>query len=469
MGNFAFDLGTSLVASKLTQGIKNPYLKAFANYGITSAAGSFIKPMIFGAPTVAGAAAGAAPALFTASNAAQLGSSFMQSGGPGVAGTAGTLLTNSGYTTAGSFMGGVQTGLNSSMMGTASAGGSTGAAFAGELVGEVLPYAAAIMYALKGDFKKAATTAAGTYAGMKAGAYLGSFFGPGGTAIGATIGAIVGSFFGSSIGRKPKPAVLRVTSSRGSEVSAVTAWAKDSPPEAWSKFADVILVALLNSANLMQQKSGTALPFTNIGVYVDSQSGISLWLYKEGEATNTSAPPKWSKNFGPIGSFKMGTAIVGMIEFMRDCLKEGKDAITVDKLDKATAELKSKNIQTITSGTLNELKTGGQYDLTKGVGYDAGVPTAPGRTLGGKARNTTGVTATATTMTPAAKNTSSTSLTSSAQTTTLTNSAPVNSVVAVGGKTENDNSMNITNINQMSPMNDPWRQPLYNTGFQLAA
>ena len=470
MGNFAFDLGTSLVASKLTQGIKNPYLKAFANYGITSAAGSFIKPMIFGAPAAAGAAASAAPALFTVGNAAQLGGSFMSGGGPGFAGTAGTLLTNSGYTTAGSFMGGVQTGLNSSMMGTASAGGSTGAAFAGEMVGEVLPYAAAIMYALKGDYKKAATTAVGTYAGMKAGAYLGSFFGPGGTAIGATIGAIVGSFFGSSIGRKPKPAVLRVTSTSGNEVTAVTTFSKDNPPEGWSKFADTLLIALLNSAKLMQQKSGNALPFVNIGVYMDSQSGVTLALYQQGEATNSSQP-KWNKNFGSIENLKMGTAIVGMIEFMRDCLKEGKDAITADKLDKATAELKTKNIQTITSGVIRELQPGGQYDLAKGVGYDRGTPTAADRTV--VARNTKGATtstsSTTAAITTAAKVNTSANLTSSAQTTTLNNGAPINSVVAVGGKTENDNSMNVTNINQMSPMNDPWRQPLYNTGYQLAA
>jgi hypothetical protein len=221
----------------------------------------------------------------------------------------------------------------------------------------------------------------------------------------------------------------------------------------------------------MQQKSGVTLPFVNIGIYVDSQSGISLWLYQEGEATNTSAQPKWSKNFGSIKDFKMGTAIVGMIEYMRDCLKEGKDAITADKLDKATTELKSKNIQTITSGVLSELKAGGQYDLSKGVGYDSGKPTTTGRTIGtATARNTTG-TATNAPVTPAAKATSATSLTSSSteQTTTMNNGAPVNSVVAVGGKTENDNSMTVTNINQMSPMNDPWRQPLYNTGFQLAA
>jgi GH24 family phage-related lysozyme (muramidase) len=467
MGNFAFDLGTSLVASKLTQGIKNPYAKAFANFAVASAANSFIKPMIFGAPTIAGAAASATPSLFTASNASSLGSSFLPSSGTGVAGTAGNILAASGYTQAGSFMSGVQSGMNifSSRGGELGyrAAGETGASAMGELVGEYLPYAASIVKLLQGDVKGAVLTAAGTYIGAEIG------FAVAGPA-GAIVGSILGSIFGGSVGqRTPKPAVLRVTSSSGNEISAVTAWAKDSPPEAWSKFADTILVGLLNSAKLMQQQSGVTLPFVNIGIYVDSQSGISLCLYQEGEATNTSALPKWSKNFGSIKDFKMGTAIVGMIEFMRDCLKEGKDAITADKLDKATAELKTKNIQTITTGVLSELKAGGQYDLTKGVGYNSGTPTSDGRSVGKAKARITGVTTTAATMTPAARNTSAANLTSSAQTTTLNNSAPINSVVAVGGKTENDNSMSITNINQMSPMADQWRQPAFNTGYQLVA
>ena len=473
MGNFAFDLGTSLVANKLTQGIKNPYLKAFANYGITSAAGSFIKRMIFGAPTAAtGAtlATGATPALFTGANMSQLGSSFMSSSGPGFSATAGQMLTNAGYTTAGSFMSGVQTGINTLGTGAPSLAlnsASTGATFAGEVLGEALPYAQAIIFALKGDYKKAATTAAGTYAGSKIGFAVG---GP----VGAAVGAVIGSILGSMVGRKPKPAVLRVTSTSGNEVSAVTAWSKDSPPEAFSKLADLVLSGLLNSAKLMQQQSGVALPFSNIGIYVDSVSGISLNLYQEGEATNSSAPPKWSKNFGSIKDFKLGTAIVGMIEFMRDCLKEGKDAITADKLDQATKDLKSKNIQTLTSGVLNELKPGGQYDLTKGVGYSAGKPAIDGVTLGkatSRDPSKFGISAAnAPAITPGGTNIPAANLTSSAETKTLNNnSAPINSVVAVGGKTDNDNSTNVTNINQMSPMNDPWRQPAYNTSFQLTA
>jgi hypothetical protein len=209
------------------------------------------------------------------------------------------------------------------------------------MVGQALPYTQAIILALQGDLKKAATSAAGTYIGLAI---------SGGNPI---VGAI-GGYLGSLIGRKKKPAVLRITSTSGNEVSAVTAWSKDSPPEAFSKFADLILVALLNSAKLMQQTAGNTLPFSNIGIYVDSVSGVSLCLYQEGEATNTSALPKWSKNFGSVKDFKMGTAIVGMIEYMRDCLKEGKDAITADKLDQATKELKSKNIQALTSGVLTE-------------------------------------------------------------------------------------------------------------------
>jgi hypothetical protein len=71
---------------------------------------------------------------------------------------------------------------------------------------------------------------------------------------------------------------------------------------------------------------------------------------------------------------------------------------------------------------------------------------------------------------PGIKVNTSASLTPSSETTNnMTNSPPINSVVAVGGKTENDNSTTITNINQMSLTSDIWRQPTYNTGFQLVA
>jgi GH24 family phage-related lysozyme (muramidase) len=477
MGNFAFDLGTSLVASKLTQNIKNPYIKAIANFGVSSAANSFIKPMIFGAPGAAGAAA--APSLFSMGNVATLGKSLMPGSAVGFAGTAGNILANSGYTTAGNFMSGVQSGLNLAS-GTAegvgyAASGMTGSLALGESVGKFMgsvapyaPYAAAAIQLLKGDVKGAATTAAFTYAGKA----IGNFFFPGvGGIVGGFIGSIVGGLFGKKKQSRPPPvSIYRVLGVVANEVNGIqtTYTSGAAAPAEWSKFADTILMALFNSAKLMQQMSGKPLPFEHIGIYLHQDNGIQLSLHQPGEPLNNSMT-KWNKNFGPLSSWKAGTGIVSMIEFMRDCLKEGKDAITAEKLDKASADLKSKSIQTITSGVLRELKTGGQYDLAKGVGYDRGTPTATGRTA--VARNTTGATTSTTTaaITSGAKVNTSSNLTSSAQTTTLNNGAPINSVVTVGGKTENDNSMNVTNINQMSPMNDPWRQPSYNTNFQLVA
>jgi GH24 family phage-related lysozyme (muramidase) len=480
MGNFAFDLGTSLVASKLTQNIKNPYIKAIANYGISSAASSFIKPMIFGAPGAAGAAgAAAAPSLFSMGNVATLGKSLMPGSAVGFAGTAGNILANSGYTTAGNFMSGVQSGLNLAS-GTAegvgyAASGMTGSLALGESVGKFMgsvapyaPYAAAAIQLLKGDVKGAATTAAFTYAGKA----IGNFFFPGvGGIVGGFIGSIVGGLFGKKKQSRPPPvSIYRVLGVVANEVNGIqtTYTSGAAAPAEWSKFADTILMALFNSAKLMQQMSGKPLPFEHIGIYLHQDNGIQLSLHQPGEPLNNSMT-KWNKNFGPLSSWKAGTGITSMIEFMRDCLKEGKDAITAEKLDKASADLKSKSIQTITSGVLRELKTGGQYDLAKGVGYDRGTPTATGRTA--VARNTTGATTSTTTaaITSGAKVNTSSNLTSSAQTITSNNGAPINSVVTVGGKTENDNSMNVTNINQMSPLNDPWRQPSYNTNFQLVA
>jgi len=476
MGNFAFDLGTSLVASKLTQNIKNPYIKAIANFGISSAASSFIKPMIFGAPAAAGGAAAATPALFSMGNAAKLGQSLMPSSAVGFAGTAGNILANSGYTTAGNFMTGVQSGLNLAS-GTAegvgyAASGMTGSLATGEAVGKFMgnmapyaPYAAAAIQLLKGDVKGAAVTAAFTYAGKA----IGNFFFPGvGGIVGGFIGSIVGGLFGKKQSKPPPVSIYRVMGVVANEVNGIqtTYTSGAAAPAEWTKFADTILMALFNSAKLMQQVSGKPLPFDHIGIYLHQDNGIQMSLHQPGEPLDNSNT-KWNKNFGPLSSWKAGTGIVGMIEFMRDCLKEGKDAITTDKLDKATTELKSKNIQTITSGVINELKAGGQYDLTKGVGYNRGTA-AVARTV--TARNTAGATtSTNTAITSGAKVNTSTNLTSSAQTTTSNNSAPINSVVTVGGKTENDNSMNVTNINQMSPMADPWRQPSYNTNFQLVA
>ena len=385
MGNFLFDMGTSYVANKLTKNIKNPYVKAFANFGISSAANSFIRPMIFGAPGAAGAAGGAAggaASLFTMDNMGSLASSLMPGSAVGFAGTAGNMLMNSGFTTAGNFMTGVQSGMNAVNAGTnlvsSSAGVSSTSMLAGESIGQFaaqaapyLPYAASVMQLLKGDVKGAAVTAAFTF--------VGNLILPG---IGGAIGSVIGSLIGGGKKKPPPTTIYRVMGTQGNEVGITTTYSTGSPPAEWTKFADSILTALFNSVKLMQQMSNKPLPFENVGIYLHQNEGIQLSLHQAGEPLNNSTT-KWNKWFGKMDAWKPGSGIASMIEFIRDCIKEsvGADTATAAKLDAATQELRNKDIGTLTQGILTELKTGGRYDLSKGVGYDAGKSTT---TAGGK-------------------------------------------------------------------------------------
>jgi hypothetical protein len=503
-------MGTSYAASKLTKNIKNPYLKAIANFGVSSAANSFIRPLIFGAPTAGAAGAAAAgESIFTMSNASQLAQSAMPGSALGFAGTAGNILASGGYTTAGNFMSGVQSGMNLAA-GTAegvgyAASGMGGSLAAGEMAGKIIgnvapyaPYAAAAIQLLKGDVKGAAVTAAFTYAGQA----IGNFLLPGiGGPIGGFVGSIVGGLFGGKK-KPPKTTIYRVMGTSGNDVNITTTYSTGSPPAEWSKFADSILMALFNSVKLMQQMSNKPLPFEHIGIYLHQDDGIQLSLHQAGEPLNNSTT-KWNKWFGKLDAWKPGSGIASMIEFIRDCIKQSADtdSVTASKLDAATQELKNKDIETLTKGVLTELKTGGRYDLSKGVGYDAGKSTtAGGKSTTTKTRvgavgavskssaNTTSTTTTTTTpatpagaiigavqdtlpgligsggimggviagITPAINSmVSSGALTPTPQTQT-TQTTPTNAVVAVGGNSQVDNSTTIINTLASYKLTDPW-------------
>jgi GH24 family phage-related lysozyme (muramidase) len=374
MGNFVFDMGVSYVTNKLTKNIKNPYVKAFANYGLSSAANSFIKPMIFGTP--AAGATGGASSMFTMQNASDLGSSLMPGSAAGFAGTAGNILASGGYTTAGNFMSGFQSGMNLAR-GTAegvgyAASGMGGSLAVGETFGKVfaqaspyLPYTAAILQTLKGDVKGGAITGGLTYLGGIVAPMLG---------LPPFVGQFVGSLLGSVLGGKkkkppPPPALYRVLDISGMDLSFQTTWTQGNVSGEFTKFADSTLTALFNAAKVMRQNTGQELPFTHIGLLLHANDGIKLSLHQPGEALNNSNT-RWSRGFGSLKDFKAGTGISNMITFMRDCLKETADAKTSEKLDKANKELQSKNISTLTKGVLTELKSGGKYDLTKGLGYE---------------------------------------------------------------------------------------------------
>jgi hypothetical protein len=343
----------------------------------------------------------------------------------GFAGTAGNILMNSGYTTAGNFMTGVQSGMNAVNNGaqlvSQTAGGVGGTSMAiGESVGQFaaqaapyLPYTAAAIQLLKGDVKGAAITGGLTYIG----GVIAPFFGMP-PIVGQAIGSIVGSLFGKKK-KPPVTTIYRVMGVSGNDVNINTTYSTGSPPAEWSKFADSILMALFNSVKLMQQMSNKPLPFEHVGIYLHQNDGIQLSLHQAGEPLNNSTT-KWNKWFGKMDAWKPGSGIASMIEFIRDCIKEsvGTDAVTASKLDAATQELKNKDIGTLTQGILTELKTGGRYDLSKGVGYDAG---GKSTTAGGK--STTAKTRVGAVSKSSANTTSSTTTTTTTPATPTSNNA----------------------------------------------
>jgi hypothetical protein len=381
MGNFAFDMGTAIVANKLTQGIKNPYLKAFANFGIAQGANTFLKPLIFGTGTAAGGAAAAStPALFTAGNAADIGGAFMSSApGIGVSGSIGASLTRAGYTTAGDFMTGVQVGMNNFTGASATAtgqmvaetAGTSWAAAAGELAGEVLPYTAAIIKALQGDFVGAATTAAGTYAGAQIGFALG---GPVGAAIGSVIGSIAGSWLGSLFGGgRSSPAyksIQRVVRVGGNNdpTQRVTTSTGNNPPVEFTQFCDSLLTGAFNAAKFIERYSGVTFPFDYIGIYVHQKHGVFLRLFKQGDGLDAGG--RKELNLGGVSNFNVSKAMVAIADFFKTVVSEGKEAADLKKIETASKLVKSKGANALTKDMLRELSPGGKYalDQTKNAG-----------------------------------------------------------------------------------------------------
>jgi hypothetical protein len=369
MGNFAFDLGSSMVANKLTQGIKNPYLKAFANYALVSGANTFVKPMLasalgFGAPGAAGAAGvGAAGAVGTLGS---IGSAFMDTTpGYGVAAATGTALHTAGYTTAGNFMTGVQSGMNvayGSQAGTvASQIGMEGTSFAiGETVGQVLPYTGAIIKALQGDIVGAIGSAAGTYIGSA----IGNFFLPG---IGGIIGGAIGSFIGGFLGGGPSsPAyksiqrVVRVGGNNDPSQRVTTA-SGNGPPVEFTQFTDSLLTGAFNAVKFIEKSSGVTFPYDYVGVYVHQKHGVRLRVFKAG--ADLGGGGNKELDLGGVQNFNASKAMVAIADFIKTCMSESKDAATLKKLDIATKLVKTKGAKALTTDILRELSPGGKYAL----------------------------------------------------------------------------------------------------------
>jgi len=341
LGNFAWDLGTSMVASKLTSGIKNPYMRAFANFALVKGANSFIRPMIFGG---AGGAGGIGAAFASQGGFGGLGSAAAQSfgfgGGEalGLSGYAANMFANMGMPTASNFFAG---------MNAASTAGLTTAGTMGYYANQALPYASSIIRLVQGDVKGAALSAAGTF--------IGNLILPG---IGGFIGGFIGGLFGGGSSRRPTPYVERALRVGGNNDigQKATVASGDNPPEAFTTFADRFLTVAFNTVKLMQQVSGVNPPFAIVGVrcHVDD---LQLRLYEESQAPGQDAP-KWKFSYGKPSDANGGQIAAKMVEDIKGVIQNGKSQQQIDAVQKAADRLKSKTFNNLATGLVTELTSG---------------------------------------------------------------------------------------------------------------
>lgn len=351
--DFAISMGTSFVTNKLTSGIKNPYLKSIANFGLNYAAQKYILPSIFGSAG-GGAAAGGAGAGGLAGLGA-LGTAIQAS----LAGGFTNLAMATGSQLAGTIGASLQYGLNpfgqqAIMLGAQNAG-MAGSFASG--VSNVMPYAGSIIQLLSGDIKGAAISASLTYIG---------------TAIGGPVGGFIGSVLGSVLGKGKKkkiPRYDRVIFLPDQDIAKkVTVVEQNNPSDGVKSFVDAMLNVGFNTALSIYQASKVVPKFRYIYICVDG-GWIKLALPGENWdgnkiTTETLGSSGGTSNFIWVSKLEDSkTSEYYMLQIMRT-IKEAYKTDFKDqpdylkKIDEGYALVASKSAGQLGGGLISNLKYG---------------------------------------------------------------------------------------------------------------
>lgn len=368
--DFAISMGTSFVTNKLTQGIKNPYLKSIANFGLNYAAQKYVLPSIFG--TGSAAAAGAAggslgagaaglgflgslsllPSAFSAAggfggfanavgNSFGLGGSFGITPGASFSQYAASLLGASGFTTGANFFSGMSA---TSFANAGSAFGTAGSL--GYATGQILPYAAAIGQLFQGDIKGAATTAALTYVGTAIG-------GP----IGGAIGSVIGSLFGKKKKRPPPKIIDKVlVVSEKNIANKVVVREENNPSDGQKQLVDAFLNTAFNTAMSIYQVSKINPPFSAIYISIRN-ANLKMALPKtySGGQINEGWVYEVEMEEKKNSSFYM----LEIMRKVRDVYKaESQDPEYLKKIDEGYKLVSNKSAGQLAGGLISNLKYG---------------------------------------------------------------------------------------------------------------
>jgi hypothetical protein len=447
--DFAVSMGTSFVTNKLTEKIKNPYLKSIANFGLNYAAQKYLLPSIFGsAAATAGGAAGAAGGMGGALSLGSLGAGGIIGG---LGATIGGGLTNFATWTGSQALGqlgvGLQYGINpfgqqAAMLAAQNAGLASGV---GAVVGEVLPYAGSLIHLAQGQWVQAATSAAGTYVGSA----IGTAILPGiGTALGGLVGSLLGSVVGGMFGKKKKaPPAKRIDKMIGliemDIAKKVVTVDENGPPDSMRQLADALLNTGFNTAISIYQVSKVMPYFRYIYVsIVNNKLRVAL----PGESYGGGRV-----DGGWVYDVEMSdkkNAQFYMLEVMRKIREEYKSSFKeqddmLKKIDDGYKLVSSKSANQLAGGLISSLKYG-KYAIG-GTEYTMGATSGQAQqsyVLGDRAGRS--VVGTTTGITVSSSTTSAGSLTPTSGTVTAIQLTPTASTGAGGASGTGQNVTVVT-------------------------
>lgn len=372
-GNFAANMAVAYVGSKLTQGIKNPYLKAAANFGINYAAQNYLLPSLgksiginLGAKTAAGTAAGG-------------NIPGMPGGGGGMNAMMYTLMnpissisTAFAYNTA---IGSQQTAMlaaqDAGVMGSYGNIANMGNAFSmanisaslqspttlfsnsttmGQ-IGQGVGYAYAAYQLTKGDVAGATKTAISTYLMATGNPVL--------MAIGFALNFL-------KVGGPKRPTMERAIVVKGNNDISKKFTSKQENIEGDNakKVADM-LDAFLNVAftttKNIHAKTKIEPPFVAIGVQFRNERGLYLGLYVEGQRIYPPAYSGGGKEFtypDPTSDeFNPGQIAGRMARDIRDYYMQGKSEDQMTAITEATKEITRRTFDELAGGKFAGLST----------------------------------------------------------------------------------------------------------------
>lgn len=352
--NFLMDMGTSFVVNKLTEKIKNPYVRAAANFAGQYAMRNYVTPTIAKSIglSLPGAAGTAGSSTTMALQGGNIGSNIMsgfntfQTMGPAYMTSNALASFAPSMYSIGSTIGGSALGSTFSQFGsgftygaTPYAGavgdalGNTTAFAAGQFGARVLPYSAAILQAFQGDIKGAATTAALTYIG---------------TAIGGPIGGAIGSFIGSMLGGKKKRQPAHVFMERGivifgnSNIDAKFTINQNNPPEVYGALADQMLNVSFNLTKSLEIRTNKRSPFAVVYVMMHQN-------YIEVNLRNSENIVIDTKRWGAPHEVTIPTVVKETAVFIGEAFKKHLPA-EAEKIEKGVSDLLKKSYRELVGG-----------------------------------------------------------------------------------------------------------------------